>query len=247
MARGTGVLAAAIVAALVLLAGCTASGLPATAGDNTTTNGTDRPTVSVAASASVEAEPDLAVVRVAVETTADSAEAARSAVAEDAERMRAALRESGVPDENVSTESFDVHPQYDYSDDERELVGYRAIHVYRIETTPDRAGEVIDVAVGNGATGVSGVAFTLSEETREELRQEALTAAVENARTDAETLADATGRSLGDVRTVSTSGNDGGPGPFYEAMADAGDGGGTVVEPGTVQVRASVTVVYDLE
>ena len=249
MISRTNGLAAAAVAALVLLAGCTGVGIPGAAGDDgaTTGTGSEHRTVTVEASATVEAAPDLAVVRVAVEATADSAEAARAAVAEDAERMRAALREAGVPDANVSTEAFNVYPEYDYSDEERELVGYRAVHAYRIETVPDRAGETIDVAVGNGATSVSGVTFTLSDATRGELRQEALTAAVENARSDAETVASAADTSLGDVRTVSTSGGDGGPIPVYETRGDAGGGGSTVVEPGTVSVRASVTVVYDLE
>ena len=241
--------AAAVAAAvLVLLAGCMGAGSPSVAAqtDGTEpTNESPNPTVTVGASASVEAAPDLTVVRVAVEATAESAEEARSTVAAAAERMRAALRDAGVPDENVSTEAFNVYPQYDYSDETRELVGYRAVHAYRVEVAPDRAGEVVDLAVGNGATSVYGVSFELSDQARQDLREEALTAAVENARADAETVAAASNASLGDVRSISTSdGGDGGPIPFAE---DRGAGGAsTVVEPGTVRVTASVTVVYDL-
>jgi len=257
---GTRALTAVTVAVLVLLAGCAGTGVPpGTDGNGNSNAETDNPdvavgshdgavgnsTATVGASATVEAAPDLAVVRVAVEATADSAEAARAAVAEDAERMRAALRESGIPDANVSTEAFDIHPQYDHRGDERELVGYRGVHAYRVETSPDRAGGVIDTAVGNGATSVPGVSFTLSDGARQELREAALAAAVENARTDAETVAAATGTTLDEVRTVSTS-NDGGdgPGPVYETGGDAG--GSTTVEPDTVSVSASVTVVYEL-
>jgi len=100
--------------------------------------------------------------------------------------------------------------------------------------------------VGNGATSVPGVSFTLSEAVSGELRQEALTAAVESARADAETVASAADASLGDVRSISTS-DGGGPTPYYESRDDVGGGGGsTVVEPGTVRVTASVTVVYEL-
>ena len=236
----------ALVAVLVVLAGCAGAGTPSVAGgsDGTTGATSGNSTVTVGASASVEAAPDLAVVRVAVETTAESAEAARATVAADAERMRAALREAGVPDENVSTAAFDIYPQYDHDGETRELVGYRAVHAYRIEVAPDRAGEVIDVAVGSGATSVAGVSFVLSDTARQELRGEALTAAMGNARADAETVAAAADRSLGEVRTVSTSNGGGVPVAYAEARADAG--GSTVVEPGTVQVRASVTVVYEL-
>ena len=256
MTPGTRTLTAAAVAALVLLAGCAGAGSPSlgagAANGDTNRNAnalaatTDAPpSVTVGTSATVEATPDLAMVRVTVEATAESAEDARASVAADAERMRAALREAGVPDDAVSTEAFSIYPQYDYDDGERELVGYRAIHAYRIEVAPDRAGEVIDVAVGNGATGVSGVSFTLSDEARQELRQEALTTAVENTRADAETVAAAAGATLGDARTISTSnGGSVGSFPVYETRNDAG--GSTVVEPGTVRVTASVTVVYDL-
>ena len=244
-------LSAALVAVLVLLAGCVGAGSPSVAagsGTDGTTNGGTTPSVTVGASATVEAAPDLAVVRVAVESTAESAEEARASVAADAERMRAALREAGVPDDAVRTEAFSIYPQYDYGGEtrERELVGYRAVHAYRIEVAPDRAGEVIDVAVGNGATSVAGVSFTLSDAAEQELRQAALTAAMDDARADAETVAAAAGATLGDTRTVSTS-NGGGVGPFpvFESRSDAG--GSTVVEPGTVRVSASVTVVYDLE
>lgn len=248
MVSRTRSLTAVAVAVLVFLAGCAGVGAPSVAaqsGTGDTDGATPDPSVTVSSSATVEAAPDLAVVHVAVEATADSAEEARATVAEDAERMRTALREAGISDENVSTVAFNIYPEYDYSDESRELIGYRAVHAYRIEAAPDRAGEVIDVSTGNGATSVSGISFTLSDETRQELRQEALTQAVENAHADAETVAAAADATLGDARTISTS-NGGGdyPIPFAE-RSDAG--GGTVVEPGTVRVTASVTVVYDLE
>jgi hypothetical protein len=159
--------------------------------------------------------------------------------------MRTALREAGVPDERVTTEGFNIYPQYDHRDDDRDPDGYRAVHAFRIEVAPDRAGEVIDTAVGNGATSVSGVQFTLSEERQQDLREEALVIAVENARADAEAVAGAAGVSVGEVRSLSTSNAGGGPVPFAEARADTA-GGSTVVEPGEVSVRASVSVVYEV-
>jgi len=94
---------------------------------------------------------------------------------------------------------------------------------------------------------VSGVAFTLSEERRAELRQEALTLAVENARTDAETMAAAAGVSVGEVRSLSTSNSFGPVYPVEYARADDTSGGQTVVEPGDVSVTASASVVYGIE
>jgi hypothetical protein len=242
---------ATLVALLVLLAGCVGAGgptpltQPSTDATEQTDDGT--PTIGVSGSATVEAPPDLAVVRVTVEREANTADRARGDVATAVEEMREALRDAGVPDANVTTESFGVFPQYRYHDGERTPDGYRAVHSFRIEVDPDDAGEIVDVAVGNGADRVAGIVFTLSEERRAELRQEALTLAVENARTDAETMAAAAGVSVGEVRSLSTS-NSFEPGyPFEFARAEDSSGGQTVIEPSDVSVTASVSVVYGIE
>lgn len=204
-------------------------------------------TITVSGDGEVTAEADLAVLSVAVTATASSADEARGQVAERSEEMRQALRDAGVPDDAVTTSHFRVSPEYDHSGKERNVTGYQAVHVYDIEVSPDRAGEVLDVAVGNGADEVHHVSFSLSDEARADLREEALNAAMDAARTDAETLATAADLSITGVRSISTSG---GFHPVdtrveYET-ADAG-GAGTSFEPGPVSVTATVTVTYDAE
>jgi hypothetical protein len=242
-----------LLATLALLAGCSAltpaagptqalgtAAVPAAPADESA------PTISVSASGDVEAEPDLAVVRLAVEHTADSADEARQRVADDVATMRDALREAGVPDENVSTDAFAIHVQYDSTPDGREVDGYRAVHAFRVEVAPDAAGEVIDAAVENGATRVGGVQFTLSEDRTRALRADALAEAMADARSDADALASAADVSIVGVHSVSTS--DGPVVPFTaETRADAAAGAPTVLEPGTVTVTAQVRVVYAIE
>jgi hypothetical protein len=204
-------------------------------------------TITVSGDGEVSTEADLTVLTVAVTATASSADDARAQVAERSETMRQALRDAGVPDDAVTTAHFRVGPQYNYDGKERNVTGYQAVHAYTIEVAPDRAGEVIDVAVGNGADEVQGVTFTLTDETRADLREEALRAAMDAARTDADTLADAANLSIAGVHSVSTSG---GFTPVdtrvaYET-ADAG-GASTSFEPGPVTVTATVSVTYEAE
>ncbi|MFB6171758.1 MAG: SIMPL domain-containing protein [Haloarculaceae archaeon] len=239
------------LATLVLLAGCAAVQSPVPGGDAAPaaldgSAATAGPTVQVSASGSVDADPDLAVVYLAVEHTAPTADAARERVATDAERMRAALRSAGVPDANVSTTAFAVAVVYDYTDAGREVDGYRAVHSFRVETAPADAGAIVDAAVGAGATRVDGVQFILSEERRRALRAEALREAVANAESDATALTDAAGVSLGDVASLSTT--DVGvspPGPVYRGDQGA-SGGSTTLEPGPVTVTAQVHVTYEI-
>jgi hypothetical protein len=225
---------------LVLLAGCVGPLQTTTESDPTTA--TDGPTISATGTGSVSADADLAVVSVAVVATADSADAARGQVAADVERMRAALREAGVPDEAVTTASFGVSPEYDARDGERTERGFRAAHAFRIESDPARAGVVVDTAVGNGATEVYGVSFTLTDETRAALRAQAIDHAVTAARADADAMAGAAGLSVAGVETMATSG---GFTPVERFdVAESADGARTQFEPGPVSVSVTVDIVY---
>jgi hypothetical protein len=222
---------------LVLLAGCVG---PLQAGANT--GDASGPIISVSATGSANADPDLAVVNVAVEATADGADAARAQVARDVERVRGALADGGVPGANVTTTTFGIAPVYNYSRGEREVVGYRAMHALAIETAPDRAGEIVDLAVGNGATRVDGVRFTLSDERRGELRATALGRAMDTARTDADGIASAADLSVTGVRQAST-GAEFTPVPVARFEDTAGSGE-TVIQPAPVTVTATVDVTY---
>ena len=241
----TRTLQVALLALLLVTAGClSAPSVAQTSGIDGAKASGDVRTIDVSAQGSVTAAPDLAVVRVAVEARADTAEAARQQVATDAERMREAIRALGIPDDAVETTSYFVGPEYDYRESGRELVGYRAYHAYAIESDVDRVGDVIDTAVGNGASQVQGVQFTLTDETRRELRAEALAAAMDSARADADTIASAAGVTLGPLHSASTA-DVSYPRPYaVTAEAGAADGARTVLEPGPVEVTASVSVSY---
>ena len=230
-----------LLALLVLLAGCAGPlQTTATTAEATDTTGT---TLATTGTGTMDAEADLAVVSVAVVATAATADDARGQVAADTERMRAALRDAGVPDDAVTTASYAVYPQYDYRDGERVERGFRAIHAFSIETEPARAGEVVDLAVGNGASEVQGVSFTLRDETRASLRTAAIERAVTAARADADAMAGAAGLSVTSIESMSTSGGFTPVERFDIAESDAG-GARTTFEPGPVSVSVTVQVTY---
>ncbi|QIB75897.1 SIMPL domain-containing protein [Halogeometricum borinquense] len=233
---------------LVLLSGCLAP-LQSGGGANAAQQATDAQprTITVSGNGEVKAESDLAVLSVAVTATASSADEARAQVADRSETMRQALREAGVDDDAVTTSHFRVRPQYNHNGKERNVTGYEAVHVYSIEVSPDRAGEVLDVAVGNGANEVQHVSFTLTEEARADLRNDALNAAMDSARTDADTLASAANLSITGVQSVSTSGGHHPIEPRVEFDTAGANSGGTSFEPGPVTVSATVTVTYEAE
>ncbi|MDQ2073577.1 SIMPL domain-containing protein [Haloarcula sp. NS06] len=201
-------------------------------------------TVSVNADATVERAPDRATVTVAAVGRGETAEAARNNLSGDADAITSALEAEGA---DVTSSRFQIRPEYEESREGREQVGYVAIHTVEAETSNvSTAGTLIDAAVDAGADRVEGVRYSLSEETRQDAREEALTTAMDNARTDAEVVAAAEDRSVGDAVTVQTS-DHGRPVVYAEAMAASDAGGRTNIQPGDVTVDASVSVTYELE
>jgi hypothetical protein len=153
----------------------------------------------------------------------------------------ATLKAHGIADADIQTSDVSLSPRF--SPNGRRIVGYTASN--SVTATIRDLGEastIIPAAVAAGANEVSGLSLSSSEE--EELYAEALGEAVEDARGRAEALAAASVGELGEVVSVTESG-DMGPIPF-EAATKAADQA-TPIEPGTVDVTADVTVVFELQ
>lgn len=206
--------------------------------------------IQVTASGDISAAPDKAVLRLAVVSTADSADAARAQVAEDAANLRSALEDMGVADDEVQTAYFDISAIHEETRNGTEIAGYRAAHGFEVHVEVDsadlgnRTGVIIDTAVQNGANQIDGIQFTLTVETRRELREQALERAMTNARQDADFLANTSALTITGVRSISTA--DVGVQPVEMSLREtAADSGETVIEPGPVRVSATVSVTYE--
>lgn len=240
----------ALIGALALTmtlvgAGVAVAGLGSEAPATTAPSGASH-TIEVSASGQASAQPDLGVLRVGVEATSDDPTVARTRVAENVSAVRSALEEMGIGTDQIRTVDYNLWEDREQrrADGEKPQTTYRARHVLLIEVSDiDRLGAVIDASVDAGVTNIHDVRYTLSEETRRELRKEALSDAMQNARGQADTLADESDLQVTGVDTVSTS-DVSFPRPRYE-MAAADGGGGTAIETGSVTVSANVAVVYN--
>lgn len=200
-------------------------------------------TVSVAGSGEVEVAPDQAVLRLSVTATGSDAATVNDQLASGASELRATLSDLGIAEENVQTMHYNVREdrQRPEGNGESQYVGEHAFEV-RLDDV-DRVGEVLDAAVQGGADDVDGVRYTISEATRDDLRDEAIRAAVSDARDEASVIADASALELGGVLSASTGGTD--VRPYRTEFAQtAGDAGGTTIDPRDVTVSASVEVTF---
>lgn len=210
-------------------------------------------TITVTGTGVVDREPDQAVVMLAVENSAPTADAAAQANAEAMERVIAALRQLGLERDRIRTVSYQLHPEYARDEPrpgqyEPRVVGYRAVNMVQV-TLDDitRVGEVIDAAISAGANRVTGLHFQLRDPER--ARVDALALAVRNARVEAQALAAALGETPGPVLSVSTTGMVPPPIPFVMdrmGRAEMAAAVPTPIEPGTLRVEVTVTIVYGL-
>ena len=150
-----------------------------------------------------------------------------------------------MPERDIRTTLVSVQPRYDYRDGRAPvLTGYDLSNSVRV-TVRDLAalGNVIDGALKAGATSMDSLSFRLDDPTEPE--RAARLAAVVQARTRAEILAEAAGVS---IVGVSESLKAAGPGPGYPQpkaarmmLADSA----TPVEAGTTEI-SGVTVTFRL-
>jgi uncharacterized protein YggE len=236
------------VAVLLVTAGCLGGvagigdGGPSATGEQNVDD--DGSTVSVGATGEVTAEPDRAILTVGVEAKADDPETARERVAENVSTLRDALADLGLAEDQVTTQHFTIREDRESRRDDSRETTYRAIHQFEVNVeNVDEVGTVIETSVNNGATNVARVQFTLSDESRADLRERALSNAMSNARDDAELLADDANLTIVGVKSASTGSGTVQP---YRAEADmATSGSSTDLESGPVSVSAQVQVTYN--
>ena len=211
-------------------------------------------TINVTGSGEATATPDVAVVRLGVETQAPTAAEAADENARQANAIIAAVRGEGIPANKIQTSWFNVMPVYAPEPPQPagteppkppRVVAYRVTNVVtvRVERDMARVGPVLDAALKAGANRVEGLSFDLIND--EPVRQQALRRAAGEAQRKAAVLADAMGVRLGPPRVISEQGS------YQPPMMDMGAvryamaaGAPTPVSPGEVRASANVTVQY---
>ncbi len=210
-------------------------------------------TLSVNGEANVFVQPDVAVVRLGVFAQEKDAAAAQSRVNEAMQKVVAAVKQQGVPAEQVQTSGLSLHPITTYpqprpdqeTPPEPRVVGYRADQTITVRLTElTRAGPVIDAGLAAGANTLQGISFELQDDTW--AKAAALKRAVQSARAKARALAEALEVNLAYI-TEAAEGGAQIVQPMYdmagmEAIRTAMPG--TPIEPGQVQVFASVMLRY---
>lgn len=207
--------------------------------------------LTVTGSGSVAVTADCVTIVLGVSETAKEVSEAQDAVNTKISAIYDALLAAGLEPKEIGTDSLSIDAEYDYSSitGTSKLTGYTAQNTLKIQTDRlDQAGAYIDAAFAAGANTLNYIRF--SARNTEEAQQQALRLAVQQARTKAETLADAAGLKIESVTSMeeSTSGYGYDSGAIYTnarmSMESASDA--TLVQASSLEVTASVTMEFSL-
>jgi uncharacterized protein YggE len=228
----------AMPSALWLLAGCVFAQAPPVLPPPT-----PPPFIRTTGEATVMARPDQVRIDIGVVTQAPTAEAAGSQNAARADAVLRELRRAAGPNAEIRTSGYALEPNYraPRPGGAPEISGYTARNTVEVITGDLAvAGKLIDAAMQAGANSIQRLEFTLKD--RRAARAQALREATLKARAGAETIAAALGVKILRVLAVEEGTPEPPIRPMAVGMARMEAAAPTPIEPGTVDVQATVSL-----
>lgn len=203
-------------------------------------------TLTVSGSATITLPADRAIVSIGVRTTSDSASLAASHNAAAMETLMLALTDAGILPEDITTAEYNIYPDYRYDDYGSRLVGYQITNMLSVVVRDvDAIGAVLDAAIEAGANETYGISFVSTAEA--EAQDQALAAAIAEAKRKAALMAEAAGVELGGILDITESGSN--YAYYKNATFDmvAGAAKSTTILASGVDVTASVTMTFAIQ
>ncbi|MDT5158927.1 MAG: uncharacterized protein QOH51_3284 [Acidobacteriota bacterium] len=220
-------------------------------GTRVQTEGRTLTRVVVSGDATVQAQPDTAILTVAVVTQNSSASEAQAENASKTDAVVRAIKAAAGASAEVKTSGYSLQPQYAYKEGTPPTItNYLARNAVTVTLGElNRVGSCIDAASRAGANSVDGLAFTLRRD--EQPRRQALADATREAVSKARVIADALGGHVVRIVEVQEAGAVR-PTPIYEAGAAgrvsmSAQTAPTPVESGSLEIRAQVQLVAEIE
>jgi uncharacterized protein YggE len=196
--------------------------------------------ITATGNANISATPDMASVDVSVTTEAATAQDASTKNATIVASVIAALQAILGAGGNIKTINYSLNPVYNNAGG---ITGYSATNT--VEATVidlTTIGRVIDAGISAGANRVSGIQFGLRDSSA--TQAQALKTAAALAVTQAKAIASGLGVQTGRVLHASQGGNIITPSAILAPTAPGATT--TPVEPGLIQVSATVTIELEI-
>ena len=159
-------------------------------------------TIFVGADGKFETAPDTALIQFNISAQADNAKDAYDLAAKQAESTRQVMRANGIDPKSAEIGFFSVNPQYDWKNPKHRVIGYQvttsvSLKLKDFSKVGPVTGQLADASVGESQT----LSYTL--DSTEEAKSKAVADAYRRARASAQSLATASGRTLGELSYAS--------------------------------------------
>ena len=231
------IVALALGAAMVPATAASAQVVPAISGTR----------LEISATGEAARVPDVAIISAGVSTRQSTATAALQENAARMERVLAALKKAGIADRDVQTSSINLNPEYRYQDNQApQLVGYTASNQVSIRFRDIRnSGKILDALVAQGANQINGPSLTIDKP--DEALDEARAKAIANGQARANFYAQALGKRVVRLLSVSESGGAYPPPPMPMMAERSFAAADTKIVPGEQKLSVNLTMVFELQ
>lgn len=233
-------LAKTLLAKVILIALIAPVGMTVAACHGSTA-GPDTTQVTVVGTGQVEGTPDTLTADVSIEAFAPDVSTAMNQSSDRARAVIDALANIAKVDrKNISTSSVSLQPQH--GPDGSTIIGYRARNSITVKIRDVGSASrtlALIVSTGGDAARINSVSYSIDDDSQ--LVKDARARAFDDARARAEQYAQLSGLELGDIISISESGQAPSPAPMPRAAAEP-----VPLEPGQQKVSFSVTVVWGL-
>ncbi|MBI2330897.1 MAG: SIMPL domain-containing protein [Chloroflexi bacterium] len=205
-------------------------------------------TLNVSGLGVVYLTPDIVYINIGVNTQRENAAEAVDFNKGQTSAVIQAIKDFGVDAKDIRTTNFSIwsNPQYDefgqitgtnYSVDNTVNVTVRDL---------DKLGDLLDAAIQAGANNIYSIQFDVEDKT--EATKESRTQAVEDAKVEAQELADTAGVSLLQIESINYY--ESSPPPYFEGKG--GGGGGAAesavpIQPGQLAISVTVNITYSIK
>lgn len=197
----------------------------------------------------VTAVPDVAILSLGIESQEATVVAAQANAAEAMDNVMKALKDGGVKENDIQTQSLSVQKVTRWDNDKQQeiTIGYLVSNMVTAKIrVVAKAGAVIDAVVtaGGDLTRINSIGFTVDDP--KPYYEQARGIAVADAAAKAKKLADTAGVKLGKATYISESSYV--PGPIYRtdmiAASSAAPAPETPVSPGEMEITTNVQLAY---
>jgi len=208
--------------------------------------------ITVSGEGKVYAKPDIALVNLGVTTQGSTTE---DVITKNTEKMNAtikAVKDMGVEDKDVQTTTYSLSPLYNYTEAAgRIFQGYILEQDVQVKIRDfEKVGEILQKATSAGANLTGNLQFTIDDP--EQFKQEARAKAIEQAKSNAENLAQTSGIKLGKIINVYE--NYSYP-VAYDSYSKLGMGGGIsetavpspIIQPGQQEIEITINLTYQVK